>query len=69
MELKQANKVVISAQGEKGEYQFSLPLGSALEEAVSVAGMFTASLSKALEEYKKKTEEQKEEKKEDGLSE
>jgi hypothetical protein len=57
MELRSQNKVEMFHDAEKGRYVLSLPLGAPLEEALKVCATFTASLSKALEDYKKKKEE------------
>ena len=67
MELSSQNKVEMFHDAEKGRYVLSLPLGAPLEEALKVSSMFTASLSKAYEGYKKKKEAEEGEKvKEDG---
>lgn len=52
--IQTRNTVQMVIAGEKGEYTFSIPLGSPLEEATSAAGYFLSALSKSLKEHQEK---------------
>lgn len=69
MEITSQNKVCLQIEGEKGTYQFCIPLNSHLEEALKVCSHFTSSISKAYNEYLAKEGPEKEDKKENGAHE